>query len=149
MDNVENVGQAEPAMGKYIGVKIIKATRMIALDAKVILGDKRGVCGKDDTASGYLVEYTDGYQSWSPKDVFEAAYRACDAMPFGHALEAMKQGKKVKLPHWADDVFISVQIPDENSKMTAPYLYVTSRFGMVPWKETMIELFSDDWQIVE
>jgi len=32
--------------------------------------------------------------------------------------------------------------------MTAPYLYVESRFGMVPWKETMIELFSDAWEVL-
>ena len=33
--------------------------------------------------------------------------------------------------------------------MTAPYLYVESRFGRVPWKETMIELFSIEWTVVE
>lgn len=32
--------------------------------------------------------------------------------------------------------------------MTAPYLYVESRYGKVPWKETMIELFSEDWEVV-
>ena len=40
-------------------------------------------------------------------------------------------------------------MPDENSKMTAPYLYVESRFGRVPWKETMIEMFSKKWQLVD
>lgn len=35
------------------------------------------------------------------------------------------------------------------TNMTAPYLYVESRFERVPWKETMIELFSEDWQVVE
>lgn len=34
-------------------------------------------------------------------------------------------------------------------QMTAPYLYVESRFGRVPWKETMIELFSEEWEIVD
>jgi hypothetical protein len=33
--------------------------------------------------------------------------------------------------------------------MTAPYLYVESRFGRVPWKETFIELFSEEWEIVD
>ena len=33
--------------------------------------------------------------------------------------------------------------------MTAPYLYVESRFGRVPWKETMIELFAENWEVVE
>ncbi len=30
--------------------------------------------------------------------------------------------------------------------MTAPYLYVTSRFGKVPWMPTVIELFSEHWE---
>jgi len=70
-------------------------------------------------------------------------------MNFGEALEQVKTGKAMRLPQWKEDVKIRAQFPDENSKMTAPYLYVESRFGMVPWKETMIELFSNDWEVVE
>ena len=135
-------------MKKYIGIKIVKAEPMTA-GVAVNRGFRVQPGDIESEATGYLVEYKDGYQSWCPKETFDFANRPCDAMPFGHALEAMKQGQKVKLPSWADDVFISVQMPDENSKMTAPYLYVTSRFGKVPWKETMIELFSEEWQIVE
>ncbi len=54
----------------------------------------------------------------------------------------------MRLPQWTPDVKIKAQFPDEDSKMTAPYLYVESRYGMVPWKETMIELFSEDWEVV-
>lgn len=67
---------------------------------------------------------------------------------FGDAIEVMQSGGKVKLPKWTDDVFISIQNPDENSKMTAPYFYVTSRFGMVPWIPTMIEMLSDKWIVL-
>lgn len=70
-------------------------------------------------------------------------------MNFGEALEAAKQGKGMRLPKWSPDVVIRAQFPDEHSKMTAPYLYVESRFGRVPWKETMIELFAEDWEVVE
>jgi hypothetical protein len=70
-------------------------------------------------------------------------------MDFGQAFEAVKKGAGMRLPSWSPDVVIRAQYPDENSKMTAPYLYVESRFGMVPWKETMIELFSEEWVIVE
>jgi len=66
---------------------------------------------------------------------------------FGQALEGMKKGMSASLPSWGKDVFIKAQYPDSGSKMTAPYLYVTSRFGSVPWKETMIELFSEEWQV--
>ena len=54
----------------------------------------------------------------------------------------------MRLPSWKEDVIIKIQIPDKYSKMTAPYLYVESRYGRVPWKETMIELFAKNWEIV-
>jgi hypothetical protein len=69
-------------------------------------------------------------------------------MTFGEAFECVKTGTGMRLPSWSADVVIKAQYPDENSKMTAPYLYVESRYGKVPWKETMIELFSNDWQVV-
>lgn len=68
---------------------------------------------------------------------------------FGRAFQKVKNGAGMRLPSWSEDVVIRAQYPDEGSKMTAPYLYVESRYGKVPWKETMIELFSDDWEIVE
>lgn len=69
-------------------------------------------------------------------------------LSFGAAFEEVKKGKGMRLPAWKEDVVIRAQYPDENSKMTAPYLYVESRFGRVPWKETMIELFSEEWEVV-
>jgi len=69
-------------------------------------------------------------------------------MNFGEAFEQVKKGKAMRLFQWSPEVRIKAQFPDKNSKMTAPYLYVESRFGMVPWKETMIELFSKDWEVV-
>lgn len=68
-------------------------------------------------------------------------------MSFGDALTAMCAGKAVRLPHWSPDVKILLQKPDEHSKMTAPYLYVQSRFGRVPWNPTQVELLSTDWQV--
>lgn len=55
----------------------------------------------------------------------------------------------MRLPEWKTDVVIKVQIPDKYDKMSAPYLYVESRFGRVPWKETYIELFAENWQLVK
>lgn len=68
-------------------------------------------------------------------------------MYFGEALAMLQRDEVdyIRLPKWNDDVKIRVQRPDEHSKMTAPYLYVESRFGRVPWKETMIEMFDDNW----
>lgn len=73
-------------------------------------------------------------------------------MNFGYAFEMLKENKNnlgMRLQNWSEDVVIKIQYPDEYSKMTAPYLYVESRYGRVPWKETVIEMFSNKWQIVE
>lgn len=128
-------------MEQYIGTKIVEAE-----PEELRYKNEAGV---EVCEEGYKVRYQDGYESWSPKGVFEEAYRKTDGMTFGLALEAMKKGKGARLPRWKPDVVIRAQYPDKNSKMTAPYLYVESRYGRVPWKETMIELFSDEWEIVD
>ena len=69
-------------------------------------------------------------------------------MNFGKAFEEVKKGKAMRLPQWSKDVVIKAQFPDKNSKMTAPYLYVESRYGRGPWKETVIELFSEEWEVI-
>jgi hypothetical protein len=70
----------------YIGTKVVNATPMTLGQYKVLRG---WTLSADDNGEdeGYLVEYTDrvhspplvpgfdGYVSWSPKDVFERAYR--------------------------------------------------------------------------
>lgn len=40
------------------------------------------------------------------------------SMSFGEALEAVKQGKGMRLPKWAPDVVIRAQYPDEHSKIS-------------------------------
>lgn len=70
-------------------------------------------------------------------------------LTFGKAFEEVKRGAGMRLPKWSPDVVIRAQFPDAHSKMTAPYLYAESRYGRVPWKETMIELFAENWEVVE
>jgi hypothetical protein len=132
-------------MDNYIGTKLIKAEPINLVEAEEILHRKI----KAGHENGYLVEYEDGYKSWSPKDTFEKAYRKNGELSFEMALSQVKQGKGMRLTQWKEDVVIRAQYPDEHSKMTAPYLYVESRFGRVPWKETMIEIFTENWEVVE
>lgn len=40
---------------------------------RLLLSDFTALC--DDDRMGYQVQYPDGYVSWSPKEVFETAYR--------------------------------------------------------------------------
>ena len=69
--------------------------------------------------------------------------------PFEEALKTMKEGAKIRFISWESDVYISLQAHDVNSKMTDPYIYVTSRYGQVPWIPTQIEIMSDQWEIKE
>jgi hypothetical protein len=96
-------------MQQYIGVKLINAVPMNRLE----YNNLRGWSVPEDenpTDDGYLVEYVDGgkanvegyagYVSWSPKQVFERAYRSITCMTFGLAIEALKQGFKVARSGW-------------------------------------------------
>ena len=60
-------------MKKYIGTKTIEAEPMVAGDASNL-----GFKTNDNGGDGYHVRYEDGYESWSPKDVFEKAYKCAD-----------------------------------------------------------------------
>ncbi len=52
-------------MKSYIGTKVILAEP--ALEPEIVEGAP--------ARAGYKVVYPDGYESWSPKDVFERNYR--------------------------------------------------------------------------
>ena len=58
-------------MKKYFGTKEVMAQPMTALEA-INNGYK---VGSNNPTDGYEVVYPDGYKSWSPKKVFEDAYK--------------------------------------------------------------------------
>jgi hypothetical protein len=142
---------------KYIGTKIIEAEPMTSEEFNEAI---RQLFYSGDDKRGYKVKYEDGYISWSPKDVFEKAYRAATGMTFGLAIEAMRQGKRVARKGWnGKDIFIQLQVPDEYSKMTQPYIYIdtlglktnnpNAPKGRVPWLASQTDMLSDDWEVVE
>ncbi|RHV32159.1 hypothetical protein DXB56_10215 [Clostridium sp. OM04-7] len=62
-------------MNKYIGTKMIEAEPM----TKGVYNESRGrAVPGDPNDAGYLVKYQDGYESWSPKEVFDKAYMKVD-----------------------------------------------------------------------
>ncbi len=61
-------------MPSYIGTKIICAVPMTAGRFAETHKDKSLPTNNVDD-KGYLVEYSDGYKSWSPKITFESNYR--------------------------------------------------------------------------
>lgn len=112
-------------------------------------GGELSFCTVNAEAAAQLEEGKEYYIDISLAETAIQPLSSVEGFTFGDAFEAVKRGKGMRLPHWNDDVVIRAQYPDEHSKMTAPYLFVESRFGRVPWKETMIELFAVNWQIVE
>lgn len=71
-----------------------------------------------------------------------------DKMTFSKALKFVKREYSIRLKHWSPDVTIEVMYPDDNHQMSAPYLYVWSRYGSVPWIPTMMEIFSTEWEVI-
>jgi hypothetical protein len=59
-------------MKQYIGTKTVEAEPMGFLSFNQRQG--RTMAPDATDREGYLVRYPDGYESWSPKDVFEEAY---------------------------------------------------------------------------
>ena len=83
-------------------------------------------------------------------------------MNFGEVLEALKQGKKAQRTGWnGNGLFVTLQVPDENSKMTKPYMYLTSpidstkQYGgeekenRIPWIPSQTDIFAEDWIIID
>lgn len=67
-------------MKKYIGTKQIEAEPMTMGEAyrRGLLHAGRVPSESEKSKAGYYVRYENGYESWSPADVFEKAYRVSD-----------------------------------------------------------------------
>lgn len=80
-------------------------------------------------------------------------------MNFGQALEKLKKGSKVARKGWnGRGIFIELQVPDEFSKMTHPYIYIDTT-GLVtdnsnapkdrvPWLASQTDMLSEDWEVI-
>lgn len=150
-------------MKQYIGTKIIQAEPAYRVDGEVFVKANIVPCGVH-TEDGYKVVYPDGYESWSPKDVFEAAYRETSGMNFGLAIEAAKKGKKIARAGWNgknqyvelghDFSYIApggipvrpVQHLDIGSQAL---VFVGTRGRQVGWLASQADMLADDWMIVE
>lgn len=61
-------------MKQYIGTKLIEAEKAYRVDGKVVtIAENKVPCGYK-VERGYKVRYADGYESFSPAEVFERAY---------------------------------------------------------------------------
>lgn len=69
----------------------------------------------------------------------------------GWAVKQMHNGQRVTRAGWnGPDQYLELQVPDENSKMTLPYVYIRTVQGdLVPWLTSQTDLLAIDWQLVE
>jgi hypothetical protein len=135
-------------MRTYIGTKIVDAEPQYY-----------------DGKPGYKVVYEDGYESWSPKDTFEAAYRPSDALPMGLAIEAIKRGMRVRRYAWPEKEFIFL-VSGSNFKVSRapllqhfgegtdiryrPHIDKSNADGTIGvYASTNEDILADDWHTLE
>lgn len=68
-------------------------------------------------------------------------------MDFGGALILLRAGKKVTRDGWnGRGMHLALQVPDAHSKMTLPYIYMSTVTGdLVPWLASQTDLLAADW----
>lgn len=79
---------------------------------------------------------------------------------FGEAIKYLKRGFKVARKGWnGKGIYLEMQKPDENSKMTLPYIYIVTNTlvsdnphaprGIVPWLASQTDMLCEDWVFVD
>ena len=70
---------------------------------------------------------------------------------FGDAIRALKNGHRVTRAGWnGKGMWLELQRPDINSKMTLPYIYMkTADDQLVPWLASQTDILADDWMVVK
>lgn len=166
-------------MKQYIGTKLVNAIDMTRAAYNILRNWDLPADENGDDA-GYLVEYVDGgspnhpnfkgYISWSPKDVFERAYRPLEGMTFGNAIEALKAGHKVARKGWNGKGMWLVLVPGTpviHPAPETPYgragvteceilphidMWTTNAHGrraMLPgWLASQTDMLSEDWELI-
>lgn len=156
-------------MKQYIGSKIVKAWPCYRIP---VIGGRYEYCKLDEVVptcitgqpeDGYRVQYEDGYLSWSPKAVFEKAYRETAGLSFGLAIEAAKMGKKIARAGWNGKnqyVELAYCISYKNNAAeivnvnhcnigNKAFAFVGTSGVQMGWLASQADMLADDWQIVE
>lgn len=73
-----------------------------------------------------------------------------DPHDIGWAVKQLWGGYKVQRMGWnGKNMYLALQIPDEQSKMSLPYVYMCTAEGhLVPWLCSQTDLLALDWEIV-
>jgi len=77
---------------------------------------------------------------------------------FGAAILALKAGRRVYRAGWnGKNMWLGLQFPDGNSRMTLPYVYIEYPVGhpfypngsRVPWLASQTDMLGEDWWVLE
>lgn len=154
-------------MKQYIGTKIIQAEPAYRVSNDhahhiIVTDPADAYANYPDVEEGYRVRYQDDYESWSPKDVFEEAYRPTDAMSFGLAIEAAKKGKRIARKGWNGKrqyvelaTAISYASPigavvnaEHDAIGNQALAFVGTSGVQMGWLASQADMLADDWMIV-
>ena len=162
-------------MKPFIGTKMILARPMGRGEYNTYRGWE---CPADENPEdeGFLVEYVDGgranhpdhagYISWSPKDVFERAYRPTSGLDFGMALQALRAGLRVARAGWNGKGMFVYYVPaaaylaqtgvarkyfGEHAHVPyAAYLAIKNVNDTVStWVPSINDVLAEDWVVLE
>lgn len=168
----ENNYSTKSNMKNYIGTKVIMAEPMTVTEAQKVLG--REIKPATVEEDGYLVEYKDGYKSWSPKSTFDESYHEVSSVNFGGAIDLLKAGFAVRRKGWnGKGLFVVKQIPahitgdiipnmqslpqiakDILMNRENPHIDYTNQMLIInpdgradSWVPSVSDVFAEDWEI--
>lgn len=89
--------------------------------------------------------------SWEnlPRSTYPGQMTASPSQGIGWAIKQMDHGLKVRRRGWnGRGMWLALQVPDLQSKMTHPYVYMSTADGYyVPWLCSQTDLLAIDWEI--
>lgn len=112
-------------MKTYIGTKIIEAIPAIRKGGKVYDANELIPRSMEPVEEGYKVRYQDGYESFSPKDVFERFYLELTVNP---ELRTKKPSISQKM---VDDFIVAKEVSTLGDKVTVVRATLRNGFELV------------------
>jgi hypothetical protein len=150
----------EIIMECYVGLKLVKAEPCTVKEYNETV---RPLMYTGECQDGYKIEYEDNYISWSPKEVFEKAYRKTINLTFGLALEELKRGKKVARKGWngkGQYIELATNISYKNSKkeeinaehkdiVNKAIAFIVTSGVQLGWLASQADMLAEDWEVIE
>jgi hypothetical protein len=126
----------DEGMTEYYGTKMVEAKHKVRAP---------------DGAAGYTVEWQDGSSGWVAKEYFESFYRQSGEMNFGHALMALREGRRVRRHDvstgwWSrpDDAVRLVARTDDQGE----HLEMGRPGSWADWVPSTEDILAEDWCVL-